>query len=266
MQVNAALIPSSPRLRTLRTIVALILREIGASNGRSALGYLWEVVEPVAFILLLSFLFGLFLISPPLGQNFPLFYASGLLPYLMFLETANRVMSAVRFSRQLLTYPGVTFLDAILARFLLAVLTKLVVFAIVLGLIVAVWRIDPFFDAQHLALGLAMAFGLALGIGTLNCLLIAFFPLWEKVWSLVTRPLFLLSAVLYLFETVPLPYRDWLWWNPLVHVVGMVRSGLFPTYTADYVSVTYVAVLATASLTVGLFFLRRYWRELLDQG
>lgn len=261
-------LPSSPvplpRARALRSIVALMLREIGASNGRSALGYLWEVVEPVAFIMLLTFLFGLFLRAPPLGTSFPLFYASGLLPFLMFLEVTNRVAGAVRFSRPLLTYPGVTFLDAILARFLVAAVTKVVVFVVVLALLVLVLRVEPFFDVPRLVEGVAAVLLLALSIGTMNCLLMAFFPLYDRIWTLVTKPLLVVSAVLYMFDTVPLPYRDWLWWNPVVHLVGMVRGGIYPTYHGDYVSVAYLCTLVGLTLPPALFFLRRYWRELLE--
>lgn len=260
-----ALAPSAPpRAQALRSIVALMLREIGASNGRSALGYLWELVEPVAYIMLLTFLFGLFLHAPPLGTSFPLFYASGLLPFLMFLEVTNRVAGAVRFSRPLLSYPGVTFLDAILARFLVVAITKAVVFAVVIGLLVTVWRVEPFFDAPRLIEGVAAVLLLALSFGTMNCLLLAFFPLYDRIWALVTKPLLVVSAVLYMFDTVPLPFRDWLWWNPVVHLVGMVRGGIYPTYHGDYVSVTYLLTLVALTLPPALFFLRRYWRELLE--
>lgn len=251
------------RFRTPRVTAALMLREIAVSNRRAVFGYLWEIVEPVAFIAILMAVFSLLFVRPPLGDSFALFYASGVLPCVMVLGTAGKVGAAVRFSRPLLTYPEVTFLDAILARFLLAAMTKLVVFVLVIGIIVAAFRVDAFFDLPVLLLGLAMVFMLALAVGVMNCLLFAVFPLYESVWAVVTRPLFLFSAVLFLFDQVPLPWRDWLWWNPVIHLVGQVRAGLFPTYAADYVSVTYVAVLSAVILPVALFFLRRYWRELV---
>jgi capsular polysaccharide transport system permease protein len=254
----------SHRLRSLRVITALILREITTSNMQSLLGYLWEVIEPVIFILFLMFLFTLFVKRPPIGDSFALFYASGLLPYMAFLRTVSQVGGALRQSRALLSYPGVTFLDAILARFVLAALTKTLVFVAVLALVCLGFGVDPFFDVPQLVLGMTMSMLLALALGTANCLLVHVLPLWDRLWGLVTRPLMLLSAVIYLFETVPLPYRDWLWWNPVVHMVGAVRAGVYPTYDAAYVSVTYVALLVGVLLPVSLFFLRRYWRDIVS--
>lgn len=249
--------------RSSRTILALILRDIATSNGRSALGYLWALLEPVAGIALLTLVFSLFFRAPPLGTNFPLFYASGLLPYMMYLSISGKVASAVRASKPLLAYPGVTFLDAIMARFLLETVTEVLVFAILVTGIVLGFGLNPYFDVPMVLAGLGLAALLALGVGTLNCLLLSLYPLWERVWAILNRPLMIVSGAFFLFETVPQPWRDWLWWNPLIHVVGTVRSGLYPTYDTSYVSVLYVLAVVAVTFTAGLFFLRRYWREIV---
>ena len=53
---------------------------------------------------------------PLIGTNFPLFYASGYLVFQMYHDIANKVATSLRFSRPLLAYPAVTFVDALLAR------------------------------------------------------------------------------------------------------------------------------------------------------
>jgi len=63
---------------------------------------------------------------------------------------------------------------------------------------------------------------------------------------------------------VPANYREYLWYNPLVHIVGLMRRGFYPTYDATYVSVTYVFGVALVTLVFGLIFLKRYHREILN--
>lgn len=251
-------------MRATRTIFALILREMTMTSARSALGYLWEILEPAVGILLLTLIFGLFLRSPPIGHNFPLFYASGLLPFIMFVDLSNKVATSVRVSRPLLTYPGVTYLDAVIARFLLGAITKLLIFALVLGGIVLMYDISPLFDYGNIMLGLGLALMLALSVGLVNCLLFHYFPLWDRLWTLVNRPLLIISGIIVLVETIPQPYRDWLAWNPIVHMVGVLRMGIYPTYQPGYVSVTYLVGIIAVLLPTGLFFMRRYWRDLVD--
>ena len=72
--------------------------------------------------------FSLAFASPALGNNFPLFYATGFLPFMMYSDLANKISQSIRFSRPLLFYPSVTYLDAIIGRFLLNGLTHLMVF------------------------------------------------------------------------------------------------------------------------------------------
>ena len=62
---------------------------------------------------------------------------------------------------------------------------------------------------------------------------------------------------------MPQPYRDWLAWNPLVHVVGAVRSGFYARYDAHYVDPVYVFAFSGIALSTGLVFLYRYHRDIL---
>lgn len=246
------------------TVLALILREMATTYGRSPGGYLWAVVEPVAGIALLTFIFTLAFSAPPLGQNFPLFYATGFLIYTAYLNISNKITVAIRFSKPLLFYPAVRFTDPLAARFILNAMTEWVVAATVLGGIVVVFALDTGFDYLILSMAFALALGLGLGIGTLNCALVSLFPVWERVWAILNRPLFIVSTVFFIFEAVPQPFRDLLWFNPLVHVVGLARRAIYPSYDAGYVSVAYVAGLAGVTCLLGLILLARWYRQIIN--
>ena len=74
------------RFSTLRTVLALMLREMSTTYGRSPGGYLWAILEPAGGIAMMSVAFGLVLRSPSLGTNFPIFYATGYLPFMMYMR------------------------------------------------------------------------------------------------------------------------------------------------------------------------------------
>jgi len=257
--------PQSPRkFKTARTILALVLREMETTFGQSPGGYIWAILKPVAAITLMSFIFSLAFRSPSIGTNFPIFYATGMLPFMLFNETANKTAKALKFSRQLLQYPGVRYMDAIIARFLLNLLTHLMVFYVVMTSIHYIYDLGVFLDLPAILISLAMAAALGLGIGCLNCFLMSMFPVWEQLWGVLTTPLFIISTIIFTFEVVPANYREYLWYNPLVHIVGLMRRGFYPTYDATYVSVTYVFGVALVTLVFGLIFLKRYHREILN--
>ncbi|SEP09069.1 capsular polysaccharide transport system permease protein [Salinihabitans flavidus] len=264
--IPSAQIPRPPtrRFASVRTIVALVLREMATTYGRSPGGYIWAVLEPAGGIALMSLIFSLAFRTPALGVSFPIFYATGLVPFMFFTNISQKVSSSLLFSKQLLAYPTVTFIDAILARFILNVITQLLVgYVIFVGIIMIFdTRVMP--DLATIAQTYALVTLMTLGIGVLNCFLMSRFSVWKSAWSILTRPLFIISCIFFLFEGVPQPYRDWLWYNPLVHIVGLMRRGFYPSYDATYVSVPYVAGVGMITLVIGLLLLRRYHRDLLN--
>lgn len=258
--------PTIPRRRfaSTRAIVALMLREMSTTNGRSPGGYLWAVLEPVAGIALLSLVFSVAFRTPALGISFPMFYATGMLPFLMFMAINNTVAQSLKFSRPLLAYPTVTFVDALIARFLLNAMTQLMVAYIVLAGIALLFETRTTPNYTVIVQAFALTALLGAGLGTLNAFLFGRYPILQQAWSIIMRPMFIMSCIFFLFETIPQPYRDWLWWNPIVHLVGMMRHGFYGTYDATYVSVSYLMVVSLATLALGLVFLRRYHRDLLN--
>ncbi|MEM6477426.1 MAG: ABC transporter permease [Pseudomonadota bacterium] len=255
---------SAPRaFPAFRAIGALMLREIATSYGRTRGGYLWAVAEPVAGIALLSAIFSAAFEAPALGLSFALFYATGMVPFAMFNALSQKLAQAVNFSRQLLAYPAVTFIDALAARFLLNLITELVVALVVLAGILAAFETRVILDFERIAAAFALTAALGCGIGTLNCYLFLRVPAWQQVWSIAMKPMFVISCVFFLFDDIPEPYRSWLWWNPLVHVIGLLRAGFYGGYDALYAAPPYVAGIAGGTLIAGLALLRRDARALL---
>ena len=250
---------------TPRAIGALILREITTTYGRSPGGYIWAIVEPAAGITLLTLVFSLAFRTPPLGTSFALFYAAGILPLLMYADISSKLAQTVQFSRSLLAYPRITFLDALIARFVLSFLTQMLVHVIVMGAILLHIEPTTTLDVAKIAQAYGLTLSLAIGIGTLNSFLTLAYPVWATAWTILNRPLFLISCVFFIFESVPRPYADHLWFNPIVHIAGLMRDGIYPFYQPTYVSVAYPMIVAALTTLAGLFLLNRYHRDILDQ-
>jgi capsular polysaccharide transport system permease protein len=251
----------APRFMTFRTVGALVLREMSTTYGRSPGGYIWAIIQPVFSIVVLSFGFSLLMRSPSLGTSFLLFYAAGVLPLRMFTEMSSNVGNAIQFNRSLMAYPRVTYIDAILARALLTLITQIMVNCVIIVGIFMYDDVRVVMDFKAILQSYASAILLGIGVGTLNCYLLLAYPLWRTIWGILTRPLFILSAIFYLFEELPQFAQEILWYNPLIHVTGLNRSGFFVTYEPSYISLLYVAVFSVIPLFFGLLILRRYSKD-----
>ena len=248
----------APPYQSLRVLVALMIREMITRYGRSAGGYVWALLEPVGMILVLALAFSQFIRTPPIGESFILFYATGYVPFHMYVETSANTSSAVSLNRPLMQFPMVTPLDAILARFFLSVLTLILVTLIVfVGIAIVVD--EPVRPALGpLLTGMGCGAVLGLGVGTLNAVVFPFFPVWRRLWLIINRPLFLISGIFFTYESMPEHIQALLWWNPLIHVIGHVRTAFYPVYDGTYVSLGYVIAVSVGTFVLGTALIARH--------
>ncbi len=252
------------RFRMARVVAALILRETGSRDSRASLGFLWNVIEPLVSIAILSILFSMIRASPPLGTNFALYYVTGVVPFHLYSALSRHIARSMRFSRNLLGLPSVTVIDVIMARFLLSAITDLCVFIAIVFLLNAYYDLQVRPDMAAVLLGLGMAMALGLGIGTLNSVLFPASAVYESVWGLVSGPLFLFSGVFIHIEDLPEPIFAVLKWNPAAQIVAQMRHAFFPSYDIAWVSPAYVLMIAAVCFALGLVGLYRYIFDVLD--
>ncbi len=264
MATNALPQGKPRRYKSLRTIAALVVREMVSTYGRSPGGYVWAILEPVAAIAVLSVAFSYAFKVPSLGTNFPIFFASGYLAFVLYADVAAKTARSIRFSRQLLNYPAVRYTDTIFARLFLSLLTQVTVFYIVIVGMHLVMDLNTVIDPVPIMIALAMAASIGLSVGVLNCYLTTVYPVWEQFWNIVTRPLFLISGVIITYETAPQQLQSVLWYNPLIHFTGVARRGFYPTYEASYVSYTYFFTCTLVVGTLGLMLLYRHHKTLTE--
>ena len=251
------------RVAAARAIAALMLREMNTRYGRTPGGYVWAILEPLGMIILLGFAWSLLARSPSLGTSFLLFKATGFMVLQTFTVLGGQIGQSLLFSKRLLWYPRVSWIDAILARFLLNAAVVCAVTTLIIGGILIYEGLNPVIAWGPVFLAMGMAAGMGLGVGCLNCYLFMRIPVWQQVWAILTRPLFLISGVIILYEDMPQLAQQVLWYNPILHLTGWMREGFYPMYRPEYISAVYVGVWIVVPMTLGLLLLRRHHRDLL---
>lgn len=248
---------------SLRAVAALVLREMSTRYGRTPGGYLWAILEPLGMILILSFAWSLLARTPTLGTSFILFKATGYLVLQTFTTLGGQVGHALTFSKPLLRYPRVAWIDAISARFILNTLVIYTVTFLILSGVILLEDIDTLLRWGPIFLAMGLAALLGLGVGCLNTFLFMRFPVWQQIWMILTRPLFLISGVIILYEDMPPFAQAILWYNPILHLTGLMREGFYPMYRPDYISIAFVLTCILVPMALGLLLLRRHHRTLL---
>jgi len=237
----------------IRIVSAFLLREVATRYGRSPGGYLWAFLEPIAYVSVMSVIFGAFARLPALGESFPLFFATGFLAYNMYSGMASYLTSSVSANKGLLQYPTVSPIDPIVARGVLQAITSLLVAFVIL------WVTRHGEKHPHSLLwgdiieAMVAAWALATGVALGNIVLFERFPLYEKLFGIIMRPLFVLSGVFYVPRQMPHPFREFLLANPVTHVVILFREGFYGADIMDGMDFSYLFWFSLILLSSGLF-------------
>lgn len=249
-----------------RVVGALILREIKTRFGDHKLGYLWALFEPVLFVSIFVGLYALMGRTSISGMPMAQFMLTGITPFFLFRKTMQQTINAIDSNRALLTFPQVTPFDLILSRAILEIATMSVVFVLLLMCYEAV---GLSIDVQD-PLGVIAAVGLlgitGLGMGAIFATVAPLFPSIKQIVEVVMgRPLFLASGLFFTVEMLPPSAREPLLYNPILHMIEMLRSAFFVEFDSRYADPGYASSFAVSVLALGLLIQRALNRRVLQQ-
>lgn len=238
-------------------IYALLLREIGAQFGRSRVGALWVLVEPVAHLVFPILMFGFIRQRVVPGAEYPVFLVYGFMPFLLFKSICLQTMEGTRANRGLLSYRQVLLMDVFVAKALASCAVQAIVFAVVLtGLAMLGFDVLP---VRPIELGgaLILTVVLAFGLGLLFAALTSFVPDARSIIRVLFMPLYFVSGILFPISRFPDDWVQWLAINPILHLVEATRwAGIEQYEPMQHLRVDYPAALALVSLFFGLALYR----------
>jgi ABC-type polysaccharide/polyol phosphate export permease/Flp pilus assembly protein TadD len=248
-----------------RVIHALLIRETRTRFGDSKLGYGWALIEPILHILMLSVVFAVLMRGrPPIGDEFFIFYYTGIIPYHLFVHTSSSMTYAITSNGALLQLPLVGTVDVLMARGLLELLTDTLVAATLLAGFGAVGLGALPHDLLGVSAAMLVIWLLGCGAGFVNAVITAFAKSWDKIWAQLTRILYFCSGIFYVPGMMPDWIRDILAWNPVLHAVDWFRSSFFQQYEPHWLDRSYLSTIAVATLLMGVGLERGLRRRLCE--
>lgn len=235
-------------------LFALIIREVRGRLGANRLGAFWFIFEPFAHIAVLMTIFSLIRAQTHYGPEVPLFLATGIIPFLLFKNICLKGMEAVAANRALFAYRQIKPFDTILARAIVeCALMACVYIAIMFGL--------GFWGGYDVAIHYPLKWGgmfligvaLSIGLALVFCVVGEAMPELKGFIKILFMPLYFLSCVIAPLWVIPPGVREWMWWNPFLHIIDGIRESTFVNYPSiSGVDPIYAAWLALVALFIGV--------------
>lgn len=245
------------------SLYAFLQRELKNQFGRNRLGYFWALAEPAAMVAVLTIIHaGIRGHGAKIyGEDPVIFFVFGALPYYTFATCVSQTQNVFNSQRGLFNYRQVRPVDVILARCIIDALMLVgVLFLFLLGWW---WFGKPLNveDPLKLAMAFICLFMLGLSLGLFFEVIGTVFPDMRRIFTVLMRPMFLMSGVFFTIEMVPQAYRGILMLNPVMQGVDLARDAVLAGYTSP-ASYAYVVYAILVLLFLGLSSYRRYMYRL----
>ncbi|HKY91036.1 MAG TPA: ABC transporter permease [Nevskiaceae bacterium] len=257
-------IPVRPRWQVVVTTMrALLLREIRNRYGAFRFGYFWAVAQPVLFIAILQAAryafrgrggFDLY------GVNGFYFFQLGVIPWFMFSHGYHQSMGAMRAGKGIYSYRQVQPIDMILIRNTIEFVLMIATFGTFLLVFEWIgWPVSYADPVAFLAM-LVLLFLFTISLGIIADVAITKNEDMRRIFTLIDRPLFLMSGVFFTLEAMPEATHKYLLWNPLLHALELGRASMLEHYETPcswwYLTICTVVLMMFA---MGLYR-RNLWR------
>lgn len=243
-----------------RVFWAIVGREMITRYGRSNIGFLWVLLEPVLFSVAIVVLWSVIKAPTNPGMSVAGFALTGYASVLLWRYPTNRCTTALQTNWALMYHRAVGPLDIYAARIFMEVMAATGGSLVLATVLVATDQMqapsDPFGVVVAWYLLILFATGLALTVGALSARSESF----ERVWHMLAYLLFPISGPAFLVEWLPDFAREAVLVLPMVHGVEMVRGAWFGDAVVSHGSPLYLFVSSLILIVMGLALVKKNGR------
>lgn len=245
-----------------RSVWLSMILLLGQYSRGSRVAFLIALLEPIIVIGGLYIFRGLFKGNTAnYGTSLFLFYASGFLPYYVFLRVSSRARATSVGPRSSL--PGLTSLDIYIAAIALNALIWIGMMVVIFWCM-WIYGIEQARPASMVdcTLPILLFIALGAGVGMINNVINRFITFWTRFYAILTRGLVFMSGVIMIVDLQPLWMRAFSIANPLSHGVEWFRLGVYGRYPHNSLDPAYLVKWALIALFIGLIVDRAMLRWL----
>lgn len=237
-------------------VLTLVARDLKVRYRRSAIGFLWTMLQPLLMMLVFHLVFSaLFRFNLP---NYPIYALAGILFWNFFSQSIVASMNSLRGNAQLLqklpvpkiVFPLATVISGVV-NLLLALLPLLLIMVVTAG----ASSLKPALLFLPVSILLAALF--TLGAGLLLAPLAVFFSDVVELIGVLLSLVMYLTPIFYPKEIVPENLRWIVRFNPVRSILEVFRD---PIYQGEIPPITHLSVcigIAVLALAVGAVAFRK---------
>jgi ABC-2 type transport system permease protein len=240
----------------------LVRRDITTRYKRSVLGIAWTMLNPLGTMIIMTIVFSNLFHRK---EFFAVHLLSGLLIWNFFAQASQHIIKDLIWGEALfqkIYLPRSSFAIAAIGTGivnLILALVPLILVKLVIGSPIS-WRI-VFFPIILVYLAC-----FSLGVGLVIASLALNFQDIAEMYGVVLTGWFYLTPIIYPFDSMPPAIQKILLFNPMVHIVQLMRSSFYSNVTPTLNEFLLSGAIAIATLCLGWFLFSRKSEEFVTKA
>jgi len=246
-----------------RVIGALMIRELVTRFGRENIGFLWMMVEPLLFAVLVGILWRYLRGPEEHGVSVIAFIASGYIPLTFFRNSIGRTIRVFSVNGSLMYHRQIKILDFVFVRTLIEVIGASMAFLFIGIVLIFMNELAPPADMGAFLAGWFLyslfTFSICLVLGPIS----EMSDVLEKLVPVVTYVMIPFCGTFNMTSWLSPDAQHVVYYSPFVHGMELMRYGIFGDRVQAQWDVFVPLFASMVFILIGLAMCRRIRRELV---
>lgn len=239
-----------------------MIRELITRFGRENIGFLWMMVEPLLFAVLVGGMWSV-LRTDEHGVSVVAFVVTGYLPLTLFRNAVGRSVKAFSANGSLLYHRQIKIVDFIFVRFAIEMIGGMMAYLFIGTVLVALNLFPVPSHVMYLILGWLLYCLFTFSVCLILAPLSEMSEILEKLVPISTYIMIPFSGTFNMMSWLSPGFRAVLYWSPPVNAVEMMRYGVFGDQVTPYYDPLVPLGVSLILLPIGLTLCRRVRRILV---
>ncbi len=241
-------------LRYRDLIAALVARDLKVRYRRSAIGFVWTMLQPLLFMLVLQMVFASIFRSGV--DNYPVFALAGILFWNFFSQSITASMNSLKGNAQLLHKLPVPHAVFPIATVISGVVNLCFALVPLIGLLLYTGR-GLTWALLFVPVAILIAAAFTLGAGLLLSPLAVFFHDTVELIGVFLTLLMYLTPVIYPMSIIPERMRNIVRYNPVRSILETFRDPIYYGKIPPLSHLSVAIAIALAALLIGAIAFRK---------
>lgn len=238
----------------------LVSQQLILRYRRTAMGYLWTLINPLLMMSVMAFVFSTLLKQDI--RTFTVFLFAGMIPWNFFssvvMQSGSSFINNEGLIKKIYLPKGIFPLSIAFALLIDSVLSFLALFAIILTIGGSLsWAV------LFLPVAFLLIFLFSLGVGLVISVITVFFRDLQYIISIAVQGLFFLTPVLYQRNALTGKLAWLIDLNPVVPFIELFRAPLSQAVLPSTNAVFQASLISFAAMAIGLFVLFRQEKNIV---